>query len=211
MWPPMIILLIGPTSPPTPAPEAPGLLGNSPLATTALTLLGVVITALLGYLGVRTTTRSARRTAEEAATRSSAVEQVKIDAQAYERARESYEAALAVSNQRIVGMQENIDRVRQERRADRDEFNDEVRDLRDRLALADLEQERLRTKLREAEESNMRLTVWARTVYAALGNDSVAAAMQTARVRVPRPPAGVSDTDPGGMEPYRGRNPHGAG
>jgi hypothetical protein len=165
-----------------------------------------VITALLGYLGVRTTSRSARRTAEQAAIRAGAVEQVKIDAQAYERARESYEAALAVSNQRIVGMQENIDRVRQERRADREEFNEEVRDLRDRLALADLEHERLRTLLRNAEESNMRLTVWARTVYAALGNDAVAAAVAQTRVRLPRPPAGVSETDPG-MEPYRGRTP----
>ena len=151
---------------------------------------------MLGYLGVRATTKSARRTAEAAASSAALLEKNKVDAQAYERARDSYEAALAVTNQRIVSMQENIDRLRAERRADSDEAAAEARDLRHRIDELEAHEIRQRNVLRVIQDHNLRLIVYARMVYAVLQNASVASLLTAQNIRVPSPPRGVADTDP---------------
>lgn len=89
-------------------------------------LIGVLVTALAGYVGVRYTARSARAAQEEAERRANDLEKNKVDALAYERARDNYDAAIAT-------MQREIDQLKAGREYDRQEHKRQIESLQNRV------------------------------------------------------------------------------
>lgn len=93
---------------------------------TWLAFVGVIITAFLGYLGLRFTAQSSRKAQQQTEERTAALERSKVDAQAYERARENYDSALKT-------MQSQIDALKTGRQYDREEHSRQINELRERL------------------------------------------------------------------------------
>ena len=95
---------------------------DSPLAVAFVGAIGSVIAVVIAN---RFTTRATRKAQRQAAE----IEGSKVDAQAYARARESYDAALATQKQRLVELQEEMERDRVEYRSDIAECRTRIREL----------------------------------------------------------------------------------
>lgn len=91
-----------------------------------LSLIGVVLTAIAGYVGVRYTVRSSRAAQEEAERRANALEQNKVDSLAYQRARENYDSAIST-------MQREIEQLKAGREYDRQEHKRQIESLQNRV------------------------------------------------------------------------------
>lgn len=136
---------------------------DSPLVVALLGALGSIIAV---FIANRFTTRSARKAQERAAE----IESTKVDAQAYERARESYDAALTTQTRRIVDLQkEMVD--------DRAEYRSEIADCRARIR--ELDQAR-----RDDREHIRALVAYLRVLIGILRKHDIA---------FPDPPAQMDD------------------
>lgn len=133
--------------------------GGSPWALAILTLAGVVITAVATVAVARFTARSAKAAQEKAAQ----IEESKVDALAYQRARDSYDAS-------IKQLQEQIDRLKQERSEDRADHASQQADLRERITS-------LERRLTANRESLQRLADYARILLALLRENGISAPM----------------------------------
>lgn len=91
-----------------------------------LTIVGVVVTAILGYFGVRYTARASRSAQELAAQRALESERLKIEAESYARARQNYDAALST-------MQGEIEALKNGRAYDRSEHDRQISELKGRV------------------------------------------------------------------------------
>jgi predicted nucleic acid-binding Zn-ribbon protein len=102
----------------------------------AWSAIGVVLAAIVAYLGVRYTSQQSTRAQKE----SVSMEEKAIDAAAYERARESYERAIAQYlreitrleervgqlNSRIIGLNEEVLGLEESKRAERARMLEEL-------------------------------------------------------------------------------------
>lgn len=94
--------------------------------------LWVAVIGLFGSIGAvfvanRFTTRSTRA----AQLQTAAIERTKVDALAYERARQSYDAALATQNRRLADLQQELNEDREEYRTGVAECKQRIRELED--------------------------------------------------------------------------------
>ena len=122
----------------------------------------VVLAALIALWGVLATVRQSRRAAESTKT----MEAKAVDAAAYERARDSYEAAIRTNEseiqryERLVdGLNERIDRLESGRREDRAEIDSLVSSLT--RTRQDYENHLARCRVRE-QEMQQRLEAYER-------------------------------------------------
>jgi biopolymer transport protein ExbB/TolQ len=102
-------------------------------------IVGAVFTALLGYFGLRYTAKSSKQAQELAAMRSMEQERLKVESDAYKRARDNYDAALDT-------MQSEIDALKDGRSYDRTEHSRQIEDLRVRVR--ELEQAQIEAHVR---------------------------------------------------------------
>ncbi len=111
---------------------------DSPLVVAFIGAIGSVIAV---FIANRFTSRSARRAQRQAAE----IERTKVDAQAYARARESYDAALATQTRRIAELQEEMV-------GDRAEYRSEIADCRSRIRELDEARRSDRNRMRALGE-----------------------------------------------------------
>lgn len=142
---------------------------------------GTVITAFIAYLGVRYTQRLVSKASDATAR----LEQSKVDASAYGRARESYEAAMRTQSEQIGDLSRQVAELRHNARED----HAEMEELRDRIE-----------KLEVARRAD-RTTIQALSTYIR----ALVLLLRQAGVPYPPPPVALSETDPGGW----GRIPNG--
>jgi chromosome segregation ATPase len=98
-------------------------------ADTLVTVFGIVLTTAVALAAFVTATRANRVQAQSAV--------LAVDAQAYERARDSYEAALRVAHGELAGLRAEMVTVRGELAATRvsnEQLQQAVRELRAQLA-----------------------------------------------------------------------------
>lgn len=136
---------------------------DSPLIVALMGALGSVLAVVIAN---RFTTRSARKAQQQ----SSDIERTKVDAQAYERARENYDAALTTQGRRIVDLQKEL-------ADDRAESRSEIADCRARIRELDLARRSDRERIRA-------LAAYLRTLIAILRQHDIT---------FPTPPAEMDD------------------
>lgn len=128
--------------------------------TALFSLGGVIVTAFLGFLGIQYTARSSRNAQEQATKRAAELERTKVDAQAYQRARENYDSALSV-------MQGQIEALKSGREYDRQEHTRQIGELRDRVRELD--------EARRADRATIvTLAAYARVLLSLLRDNSIA-------------------------------------
>lgn len=103
------------------------------------TVIGGILTAIIGYIGLRYTAKSSRQAQDQAALRSMDQERLKVESEAYKRARENYDAALDT-------MQSEIDALKDGRKYDRTEHTRQIEDLRHRVR--ELEQSQVESQIK---------------------------------------------------------------
>jgi uncharacterized protein (DUF342 family) len=163
----MTFLLLAATTPPTP---------KSGVDTSVI----VAIIALIGSVsGVIIANRYTSRNARDAAAKSVLVEQSKLD----EQRRQSL----------MDNMQEEITRLNEQRRKDREEFESELGKVNGRLTALSSEHDQYRRERGFLQQQVDTLILWSRAVVRV---------MRGAGVQYPPPPPGV-DTDPDGFPPIR--------
>lgn len=151
----------------------------------ATSILVAVIAALSSIVGVAFTARYAGRATRRAQEEAARTAGTKVDAEAYARARESYDAALREQERRIQ-------RLREEARADRDEHEQDRRDLVKRVEQLERDAVQSRNRMRRVYRDLQALTAWARTLVRSL---------RTRGVSYDAPPIDLGDTDPDGFPP----------
>jgi septal ring factor EnvC (AmiA/AmiB activator) len=132
-----------------------------------LAVLGTFVTAFLTYLGVRYTQRQVAKATEQ----QTKLEQTKVDADAYGRARDNYEAAL-------------------------DTLRDQVKDLQDARRTDHSEVEQLKRRIEDLERFRRadRTTIQQLSAYIR----ALLRLLREAGITPPPPPVALSDTDPTG-------------
>lgn len=108
-----------------------------------LSLIGVFLTAIAGFVGVRFTARSARKAQLEAEQRADQLEKNKVDSLAYARARENYDSAIATLKQEVSELKSGREYDRQEHKRQIESLQSRVRELEtsrqvDRMTIATL-------------------------------------------------------------------------
>jgi septal ring factor EnvC (AmiA/AmiB activator) len=106
-------------------------MGESPLIL-MLSTLGAIVTALCTYLGVRLNARNAK----QAQTKTSEIERTKIDAAAYDSAREIWDAVINDLREQVADQRKELSELR----VSISKYHNEIGKLRDRLE--DLETKR---------------------------------------------------------------------
>lgn len=102
-----------------------------------------VIGAVASILGAVIVNRYTAQSARAAQRQATEIERTKVDAEAYTRARENYDAALAEQERRIQRLQKELDEDRGEHRADMTDCKSRIRELEqarraDQIRLRDL-------------------------------------------------------------------------
>lgn len=147
------------------------------------------VTSLGGvWLTTRATTKQARKAAQQAKQASDQtreLERGKVDAEAYARARASYDAA-------IDELEARITRLRDELRETREEHVREMKEMTDRVGRLEGERERNRQYIRRLNRDLHLLSEWARGLLHDLRSRGIAH---------PPPPVDLGDSDPDGMPP----------
>lgn len=154
---------------------------NAPSTTGGIdTSVIVAIIALISSVGgIIVANRYTSRNARDAAAKSVQVEQSKLD----EARRQSL----------MDNMQEEISRITEQRRKDREDFENELTKLNGRLTTISNEHEQYRRERSFLQQQVDTLIMWSRAVVRV---------MRGAGVQYPPPPPGV-DTDPDGFAPIR--------
>lgn len=143
----------------------------------------VAIIALIGTVGgVFIANKYTSNAAREAAAKSAVVEQSKLDEQ-----RRQY---------LMDNMQEEITRLNDMRRKDREEFETRLSEMNTRMTVIATEHDQYRRERSFLQQQVDSLVMWSRAVVRVMRN---------AGVQYPPPPSGV-DTDPDGFEPLRGKH-----
>lgn len=134
-----------------------------------LALVGVVITAIIGFVGVRYTARSSRAAQDLAMQRAAELERTKVDSQAYQRARENYDSA-------IDTLQTQVEQLKEGREYDREEHKRHM--------------DQLRTRLHELETAREldRMTIATLAAYARV----LLALLRDHKIEYPAPPPDLS-------------------
>lgn len=155
--------------------------------------IAVAVLALISSLGgIVVANRYAARGARSAQEAAQRIENTKVDAEAYKRARESYDAALKEQEQRIA-------RLRKEMEDDRREHERDMAECLRRIERLEGDLERDRGRLRRLASDLAKLSAWARRLIRSLRSQGIA---------YDPPPIELGDTDPYGNPAIRG-GPHG--
>jgi septal ring factor EnvC (AmiA/AmiB activator) len=96
---------------------------------TAVTI--AIIGAVASIMAVILTNRVATRSAQAAQRRTAEIERTKVDSEAYKRARDNYDAALATQDKRIRELTTEMEDDRREYRAEIAECKSRIRELED--------------------------------------------------------------------------------
>jgi spore coat protein CotF len=156
---------------------------TAPAATKLDPSVIVAIIALISSVGgIIIANRYTSRNARDAAAKSVIVEQGKLD----EQRRQSL----------MDNMQEEITRLTDMRRKDREDFEAELAKTNARLTTISTEHDQYRRERTFLQQQVDTLVMWSRAVVRV---------MRTAGVQYPPPPPGV-DTDPDGFPPIRARH-----
>lgn len=154
-------------------------------STVSIIVAAIALVTSLG--GVVLTNRYTARAAERAHKRTKELETGKVDAEAYKRARENYDAAIAQAERRITRLREEIDE-------DRQEHSREMKEMTDRIDRLEADRARNREYIKKLTRDLHELSEWGREVSAIL---------RSRGIPFPPPPIDLGDTDPDGMPPLR--------
>jgi septal ring factor EnvC (AmiA/AmiB activator) len=167
-----VIFLMGATTP------------TSPSATGGIdaSIIVAIIALVSTVSGVIIANRYTSRAAREAAAKSVIVEQSKLDEQ-----RRQY---------LMDNMQEEITRITEMRRQDRDDYDRRISEMNTRMTAISDQHDQYRRERSFLQQQVDSLVLWSRAVVRV---------MRGANITYPPPPQGV-DTDPDGFEPLRGKH-----
>jgi septal ring factor EnvC (AmiA/AmiB activator) len=150
-----------------------------------------VVAAFITAIGAVVVARFNTRQAKAALVRTAELQSKQIDADAYQRARDNYDAALAEQERRI-------ERLRRELDDTRTEHHREVSECMERIGRLERDRESDRSRIRRLSADLLKLVKWGRRLIALL---------QAAQIEYPDPPINLADPDPPSFPPGKLRGP----